>query len=207
MQPTYPELGNFEKRLVHQLVRAEYPDLVSLSKPQSIQIVPFNEEREKGFLNRRKKNLDGQIERQTGFRWIIEALCGGKLNIDPDLFARDVHTGAVKSANMMDLKARFDRARLTLQRRRPVLVGHNLFTDILYLYRTFIGLLPPTLEECREELHKHFPLVVDTKYVATHNCGDINPRSSLEEIHHKLRDQDKPTIGNYTEHLGIYATG
>ncbi|KAK0647316.1 Uncharacterized protein DIS24_g7816 [Lasiodiplodia hormozganensis] len=195
VQPTYPELGNFEKRLVHQLVRAEYPDLITVSKPQSIQIKPFDEEREKGFLKRRKNNLDRQIERQTGFRWIIEALCGGELNINPELFARDVDTGAAKSANMMHLKARFDRARLTLQRRRPVLVGHNLFTDILYLYRTFIGPLPLTLEKCRGKLHKLFPLVVDTKYVATHNCGDINPRSSLEEIHHKLRDQDKPTIG------------
>ncbi|KAL0263236.1 hypothetical protein SLS55_002214 [Diplodia seriata] len=134
IQPTYAELGNFEKRLVHQLVRAEYPDLVTISKPQAIQI------------------------------------------------------------------ARFDRARLALQRRRPVLVGHNLFTDIVYLYRTFIGPLPPTLEECRKVLHENFPLVVDTKYVATHNCGDINPRSSLEEIHHKLRDQNKPVIVTHGAH-------
>ncbi|KAL1624523.1 hypothetical protein SLS54_003866 [Diplodia seriata] len=200
IQPTYAELGNFEKRLVHQLVRAEYPDLVTISKPQAIQIVPLNEEREKEILRKKKRALRHQIERQTGFRWIIEALCGGELKIDADLFARDVHTGAVKSADMINLKARFDRARLALQRRRPVLVGHNLFTDIVYLYRTFIGPLPPTLEECRKVLHENFPLVVDTKYVATHNCGDINPRSSLEEIHHKLRDQNKPVIVTHGAH-------
>lgn len=195
-QPTYPELGNFEKRLVHQLVRAEYPDLVSIPKPQSVQIVPFNEDREKSILRNRKRGLRSQIERQTGFRWIIEALCGGDLSVDAELFARDVHTGAAKCADMYDLKSRFARARLALQQRRPALVGHNLFTDIIYLYRTFIGSLPPTLEEFREAIHEHFPFIVDTKYMATHNCGDINPKSSLDEIHKKLRVQEKPLVGN-----------
>ncbi|KAH7061386.1 ribonuclease H-like domain-containing protein [Macrophomina phaseolina] len=199
-QPRIPELGNFEKRLVHQLVRAEYPELVSVPKPQYVSIVHYDEEREKSILRGKKRSLRGQIERQTGFRWIIEALCGGQLEIDAESFARDVHTGAVKSADMFDLKARFGRAQLALQRRRPALVGHNLFTDIIYLYRTFIGPLPPTLEEFRVLIHQHFPLVVDTKYMATHNCGDINPKSSLEEIHNKLRAQAKPLIVTHAAH-------
>lgn len=194
------DLGNFERRLVHQLVRAEYPDLISFTRNQSVQIKFYDEEREKKIMRGRKRTLRGQIEQQTGFRWIIEALCGGELKIDPQSFARVVETGAASAADMIDLKARFDDARLRLQRKRPVLVGHNLFTDIIYLYRTFIGHLPPTLEEFRECIHDHFPLVVDTKYMATHNCGDINPRSSLEEIHNKLRGQARPVIVTHADH-------
>lgn len=199
-QPLYPELGNFEKRLVHQLVRAEYPDLVSVPKPQAVQIVTHNEERETSILRSKKRALRRQIERQTGFRWIIEALCGGELKIDVESFARDVHTGAVRSADMLDLKARFSRAQTALKNRRPVLVGHNMFTDIIYLYRTFIGPLPPTLEEFREVIHQNFPSVVDTKYMATHNCGDINPKSSLDQIHNKLRAQEMPIIVTHGAH-------
>ncbi|KAF2144217.1 uncharacterized protein K452DRAFT_285466 [Aplosporella prunicola CBS 121167] len=199
-QPLFPELGNFEKRLVHQLVRAEYPDLVSLSKPSAIQLKAYDEEREKSYLESKKRGLRKSIERQTGFRWIVEALCGGSLTMDPKSFARDVLTGEPKTVDIDDLNARIGRARANLKMRRPVLVGHNLFTDIIYFYRTFIGELPPTLDEFQKKVHELFPLIVDTKYMATHNCGDINPASALEQIEEKLRSQPKPVLETHGAH-------
>ena len=37
--------------------------------------------------------------------------------------------------------------------------------------------------------------VIDTKYLATHECGSINPKSSLDEIEEELRQQPLPVIG------------
>ncbi|KAK7514655.1 ribonuclease H-like domain-containing protein [Phyllosticta citriasiana] len=205
-QPLYPELGNFEKRLVHQLIRAEFPRLVTISKPSAIQIIRYDEEREKSVLESRKKRLKMQINRQIGFRWIIEALCGGQLDIDTKDLMHDADTGHAKAVDVDDVKSRFNMAAHALKTKRPVLVGHNLFTDIIYLYRTFIGELPETLEEFRKRTKVLFPLIVDTKYLATHNCGDINPKSSLDEIEYKLRSQKLPLILTHPNHYKYHGS-
>lgn len=71
------ELSRFEKRLVHQLVRAEFPELVTVSKKGFIQIVRFNKEREDRIAADRRRELEERIGRQKGFRWIIEVCLDG----------------------------------------------------------------------------------------------------------------------------------
>ncbi|KAK8191461.1 ribonuclease H-like domain-containing protein [Phyllosticta capitalensis] len=205
-QPLYPELGNFEKRLVHQLIRAEFPKLVTIGKPSAIQIIKYDEDREKSILESRKKRLDVQINRQVGFRWIIEALCGGEINVDPKDFLYDAETGHARAGNLEDVKRRFIMANYALKNKRPILVGHNLFTDLAYLYQTFIGDLPDTLDEFRKRTQRLFPLIVDTKYLATHNCGDINPKSSLDEIEYKLRSQELPLLLTHPNHFKYHGS-
>lgn len=48
-------LSRFERRLVYQLVRAEYPDLVAIGKRDFLQIVRFNKAREDAFAADRLK--------------------------------------------------------------------------------------------------------------------------------------------------------
>lgn len=181
------ELTRYEKRLVHQLVRAEYPRLVTFSKRGLVQIVHFDAEREARISAARKADLDERIGRQKGFRWVMEALLGNSIgNLDLTLSASDPVTGDPVFADLVDYKAKFDRAHAAMRSRPRVLVGHNCFLDLVYLYKAFIGSLPPTVEEFQAEIHKRWPTIVDTKYMATHNCGDINPASSLEEIARQL---------------------
>ncbi|KAK4983918.1 hypothetical protein LTR50_006914 [Elasticomyces elasticus] len=195
------ELSRFEKRLVHQLVRAEYPDLVTVSRRAFIQVVKFDKEREDLIVAEKKKQAKARILGAVGLRWVIEALCGGELRkIDIKSFARDPRTGESAYADLDDYKARFDRAQARLKTKRPVLIGHNCFTDLLYLYRTFIGELPATVEEHQRNIHDLFPVVVDTKYLATHNCGDINPASSLEEIAKQMQERDFPLLETHAGH-------
>lgn len=195
----FPELSRFEKRLVHQLVRAEYPDLVTISRPQTIKIVRFDEARENEIRRQRKQRVKQQINKQTGFRWIVEAMTGADIHrLDLKSFAFDPVTGEAKFVDLDDLSARFNRAKILLKKRQPVLVGHNLFTDLVYFYKCFIGQLPDTVEEFQLKVHELFPVIVDTKYMATHNCGDINPASSLEQIEEKLRMRNVPSIGSYS---------
>lgn len=193
--PESDELSRFEKRLVHQLVRAEFPDLVSIPKRGLIQIVPLDQEREDYIKAQRKKEARERIYRQVGFRWIIEAIAGNDLsNIDLKSLAKDPNTGEAIFVDLQDYRARFNRAQSLVRDRPRVVVGHNFFLDIVYIYRTFIGQLPETVEEFQRLLHALFPLIIDTKYVATHNCGDINPMSSLQQIAEYLEVQEKPTI-------------
>ena len=203
MQQTLPELSRFEKRLVHQLVRAEFPELVTISKPAFIKIIPLDEVREANIKHGRKQKVKEQIIKQTGFRWVVEAMAGGDFNkLDVKSLARSP-SGDAQFVDLDDLRVRFNRARDNLRARRPVLVGHNMFTDLVYFYRGFIGELPQTVHGFQRAIHELFPVVVDTKYMATHNCGDINPASSLEQIEQKLRRQKSPAIGSLASPLLI----
>jgi len=44
--------------------------------------------------------------------------------------------------------------------KRKVLVGHNCFSDLAYLYRTFIDALPDTVDEFAAILRKDFRMYV-----------------------------------------------
>ncbi|KAF9691517.1 hypothetical protein EKO04_010230 [Ascochyta lentis] len=185
-------ISRFEKRLVHQLVRAEFPDAVAIGRNDCIRIMPFDAEREADNTRRIKSRVKEQIARQTGFRWIFEALVGGDIN--PDLLY------IARSSAGADGRDRFDRALARLKKRQPVLVGHNMFTDIVYLYRTFVGPLPDTLAAFNDALHELFPKIIDTKYLATHAEGDLNASPTLEEIAKGLQDQPLPSIVTHEDH-------
>jgi poly(A)-specific ribonuclease len=185
-------ISRFEKRLVHQLVRAEFPSAVAIGRTDCIRIVHFDPVREADNTRRIKSRVKEQIARQTGFRWVFEALVSGEIDGDALYIAR--------SAAGVDGRDRFDRAIERLRKRKPVLVGHNMFTDIVYLYRTFVGPLPDTLDEFLALLHKLFPKIVDTKYLATHEEGDLNASPTLEEIAKSLQNQPLPNIATHEDH-------
>lgn len=195
------ELSRFEKRLVHQLVRAEFPELVTISRRGVIQIVRFNKEREDRLAADRKQRVEEQISRQKGFRWIIEALQGSNVSsFDLRECAKDPITGEPVFVDMDDYRAKWNRAQALLRNNPRVIVGHNCFLDMVYIYRTFIGELPKTVEEFQQKLNNQWPVVVDTKYMSTHNCGDISPVSSLEQIAEQLSELETPVVRTHSQH-------
>ncbi|KAJ9209226.1 hypothetical protein DTO166G4_9170 [Paecilomyces variotii] len=187
-------LNRFQKRLVHRLIEAEYPELRSIGKPTFVQIIPYDEARERDVANERVRRTDERILRQTGMRWIAEALAGGDLTrLDPGYFM-GIMANSASVEGKYSLKEFADRLKLRLLANRPVLVGHNLFTDVIYFCSCFFGSLPERVEEFQELVHGLFPVLIDTKYMATHECGSINPASSLSEINDSLKDVKKPSI-------------
>ena len=186
-------ISRFEKRLVHQLVRAEFPAAVAIGRNDCIRILPFDPVREADNTRRIKTRVKEQIARQTGFRWIFEALVGGEINNDLLYILRNTAP--------VDGRDRFDRALARLKKKgKTLLVGHNMFTDIVYLYRTFVGPLPETLQEFNKALHELAPRIVDTKYLATHAEGDLNASPTLEDIAKSLQDQPLPRIVTHEDH-------
>lgn len=76
-----------------------------------------------------------------------------------------------------------------------VLVGHNLFTDLIFLYQAFIGSLPSTITEFQQKIHALFPMVIDTKYMATRETlTNSRQASSLQDLHEDLKSQRTPQI-------------
>lgn len=174
-----------------------------MSRQGFIQIVPFDLEREEAVKSTRMKYVEDRLIRQIGIRWAIEAMAKGNLDpIDPVAFGRTGDPTASISGpkaaerQFADLKAR-------LKEKRTILAGHNLFMDIMYFYRSFFGTLPDRLEDFQDTINKIFPIIIDTKYLATHNNNGKLAKSSLEELDFELRqDADvhqlpQPVIGYF----------
>ena len=155
---SFSGLNSYQKRLVHQLVRAEFPGLVSFSKSSFVQIVAYDKAREDAIQTGRERRFDEQLSRQIGFRWLIEAMVGG------DLFALDrksLARGTKGEPVFLDpeaLNRELDDLQRKLRQRRTVLVGHNLFTDLVNLYQALLGPLPEQVEDFQRAIHELFPL-------------------------------------------------
>ncbi|KAK2031804.1 ribonuclease CAF1 [Colletotrichum zoysiae] len=70
----------------------------------------------------------------------------------------------------------------------PVIVGHNQFMDLLFLYNTFIDDLPDTLDDFLAEIHELFPLIIDTKLLAIEDQA-IEGEDPLQDLYNRLNDR------------------
>ncbi|KAL5336372.1 ribonuclease H-like domain-containing protein [Aspergillus crustosus] len=187
-------LNRFQKRLVHQLVEVEYPDFVTVGRPTFIQIIDYDEERENAIRDQRVQRVRERAWKETGFRWVAEALAGGDLtNLSSNYFS-SIRANTAPREQGETLGDFVDSFKQRLKAHQPVLVGHNLFTDLVYFFRCFFGPLPDSVEAFQSLVYEHFPVLIDTKYVATHDCGSINPTSSLQEINDSLLQIPKPEM-------------
>ncbi|KAF8849230.1 CAF1-domain-containing protein [Acephala macrosclerotiorum] len=192
-------LNGYQRRLVHQLIRNEFPGLRTFARMDGsfMQVEKVNTERELAFQKGRETAFMGKIARQTGMRWIFEALVAGDLSgIDPDWFCKGLD---LKEINAVKEEFKEICERLKDNSKR-ILVGHNLFTDLGFLYKTFIGTLPGSVKHFQEEIHELFPFVIDTKYLATHGAKDMSPRSNLKELLAPFRKIHTPLILLHEEH-------
>lgn len=182
-----------QKWLIHQVVRAEYPTLISRSKPRFVQIEQGDPERQRRIQEEKLKQKRVLIQKNIGFRWVAEALVGGDLTgLESGMFAPLMPQLINSTVTMQEFS---DGVKERLKANPPVLVGHNMFTDLIYFCRCFLGPLPDTVEEFQAMVHRFFPVVIDTKYLATHDCGSINPASSLENLTQDLSNLPSPHIG------------
>ena len=68
-------LNGFQKRLVHQLIRSEFPEIASVPKPDFIQLIPYDRQREEADAERKNFSFERMLASQIGLRWVVEALC------------------------------------------------------------------------------------------------------------------------------------
>lgn len=188
------ELDNYQKRLVHQIVQSEYPGYVSIGKKSFIQILPYDKMRENVFLQKKLQRTRCNIASQKGFSWVIEALMGSDLSkLDLRLLWRP--DGMFTAAEGSKLTKESEALREKLRSGPPVLVGHNLFTDLVNFYKCFIGDLPSRVEDFQQAINELFPLVIDTKYMATTGGVLRDASSALSTLMENLGSRVVPKFG------------
>ncbi|CBF78697.1 CAF1 family ribonuclease [Aspergillus nidulans FGSC A4] len=139
-------LNRFQKRLVHQVVEVEYPDFVTIGRPGFVQIIDYDEKREVAVRDKRVQWCQKRVRKQTGFRWIAEALAWGDLTHLSTNYFPGVRGNTASTEQGKSLQEFVENFKARLKAHRPILVGHNLFTDLVYFFRCFFW--NPT-EPCR----------------------------------------------------------
>jgi len=200
------ELSGFDRRLVHQLERAEYPKLVTMSRSGFMTIRILNADREAEHRARRLDRAKMAVRNHVGFRRVIDALCGQSIgDLDcyrPQIFKNGYGNegsggGGIELSSLasspnsarndsFELARQHARVTAALKKQRPAIVGHNILNDLIYMHRSFIGPLPTAVTAFAQSIRTYFPVVVDTKYLVTHNCGAMNPASSLAKMDEEL---------------------
>jgi len=99
------------------------------------------------------------------------------------------------------LKKNIQSLQKTLKTKAIILVGHNLFIDLIFIYKTFIGTLPDQVTEFNKCIHELFPRVFDTKYLATQAGSSMRTKSSLKDLCDELKDRHNPFIALAERHV------
>ena len=191
--------NNYQRRLVHQLLRAEHPELTLIPQPGFIQIKYIDQNLEDKILKARLEAFHERVKRQIGIRWFVEAMVGGNLKgIDATTLVRPNTDGKLGWFDKRRTLEEFDTLRRCVEKHRTVLVGHNMFMDLINFYRCFVGTLPENLQEFKSEIHALFPFIIDTKYLATHFNNDGDVRSRLEQPDADLVGMPVPVLGRFS---------
>lgn len=143
--------------------------------------------------------LQNQTKLPQGLGWVFEALCGGDLSgIDPLWFYNQDGEEPEKQRECIDLKIK--NLNTKLQKKEQVLIGHNPLLDLVFLYKTFFGPLPSRIEDFQKEIHKLFPRIIDTKFLATHGLESVITRSGLKDLLEPLQKVRNPLILLHQDH-------
>lgn len=189
-------LSGFQRRLIYQLVRTEYPGYRTFArnKGQFMQIEKLDPGREAQVEKAKFIAFEGDVAKQIGLGFIFNALSGGDLSaIDPKWFLTD-NEGNPAFVDLSATSRLLDKTRKSLKVKRPLIVGHNLFTDLVFIYKTFVGPLPSHVSDFKRDLQSLFPRVIDTKYMATEQAGPMYSGSSLREVFEQLKQQIRPSL-------------
>lgn len=190
----YNELNRFQIRLVHQTVRNEFPKLRVSGRGSWVQITAGSQEADEARHRDQKERIDRNINTAVEFRWLIEALIGGDITgIPPESFQQAMPSD-VAIDDLQPLKRFANDLQAKVMSRSKVVVGHNLYLDLLNLYSCFIGELPEKVEDFRTAIHELFPVIIDTKFLATEDSATWNNASDLRWVEKGVRLQETPKI-------------
>ncbi|RYC64733.1 hypothetical protein CHU98_g1453 [Xylaria longipes] len=170
--------------------------------------VPYLSREEELYVKRRDIQMLGgdpiDISKLNGIRYVFDALAGeefaskikqswipgGTQNCRIDSLSHNNRQGFGCAPDMSQVEAVF-------KARSPIIVGHNLFHDLAFIYRTFFGRLPETLDQFLSTIHKLFPRIIDTKYMflrGQSHQGQVTTNRSLSELYSIYGERQFPFI-------------
>lgn len=181
-------LNGLQKRLVHQLLQDQWPDLQAVSRHGGTCMEIFHSSAQtSGAINVQNYFAVGK---QIGASLLWDAICGQPFANDIEL-SRVVGTNPVK---MLQMEAELKEYEARLRNRRPIVIGHNILMDLCFLHSSFVAPVPESLQEFRALTRARIPRIVDTKYLFTRGGDEMSPDYSLGESFAAVRSNEFPVV-------------
>ncbi len=180
-----PSCNTFLRRSIYEAIERDYPYLV-LEKHNNDQIRVWRltaEEKERRNHRLLVEGYNKLMQEKIGAQRVFLALtkaCNGQ----PILNRAEQ---GLLAANAKEAMADFTPGRCISDRKIPLVV-HNGLMDLLFLMTHFHApKLPDDWVDCKSLIHSHFPVIYDTKIMATDYCSEDNysSRTRLDDIYLK----------------------
>ncbi|KAI0841753.1 CAF1-domain-containing protein [Hypoxylon sp. FL0890] len=191
--PYGDKLNSLQVRLVHQLIREEYPNCTAKrvqvgTMAGCVSVATVNRTAEVEIESRRRLNMDetkklsgGSFAARINQKWVYHS---NRARVGAD------------SLNKINDTFDFQHCEASLKKSRPIIVGHNLFRDLAFIYNTFFEPLPPQLDDFLTRINTLFPRIVDTKYMHTRGGNMMEPDRTLQELHDNYTKFEFPIVRN-----------
>jgi len=197
-----PPANSFLRRALYESIQAEYPSLIlenaGPSHPNQIRVLRLNPEEQRTREERlQRESWEEIIVNQIGVWRIFSALSlanhGIELPTDTITFAQRVED--------IDWERNSTPAPPVPTLRKVPIVVHNGYMDLMFLLSHFHShVLPTDFSDAKNLIHGYFPLIYDTKYLAT-ECAPAslwNDNTALEHLFIKVI-QDNEDARNLVE--------
>ncbi|CAK7213169.1 hypothetical protein SCUCBS95973_001709 [Sporothrix curviconia] len=180
-------MTRFQRRLVYQILEIEF-------KRKYRAVV-----KENYFMQITKR--DGEVE-EKGLTQVPFVKLAGEPFADDVYQLYDLNGGIVDTFIRDKLKS----SEAKLQTERPILVGHNMFLDLCFLYATFFAPLPDTLDSFGQAIHKVFPRILDTKHILTYADHEMMAPKILDDMFLELEKKDAPFAIEHSQTRAAHKT-
>lgn len=180
-----PRCNAFLRRSIYEAIERDYPYLV-LERHNNDQIRVWrltSEEKERRNHRLLVEGYNKLIQEKIGAQRVFLALtkaCSGQP-------IANRAEQAILAADAKEAMADFTPGRCISNRKIPLVV-HNGLMDLLFLMTHFHSpKLPDNWNDCKGLVHSHFPVIYDTKIMATDYCSEDNQssRTRLDDIYLK----------------------
>ncbi|KAI0448042.1 CAF1-domain-containing protein [Xylaria telfairii] len=204
--PNERPLNGYEMKLIYQMLQDDFPFLVARGTAAT------------GRFNVVWANpTETVVQFRHGIRYVFDALTGEEFasKIKQNWIPAGTHSYRIDgNRSGFGLCPNMGQAQSFLKARSPIIVGHNLFHDLAFIYRTFFGNLPETLDEFLATIHELFPRIIDTKYMSfrgEEHQGQAFRNMSLSQLYLMYEGKQFPFIrstdgsieaGRHSHHAG-----
>lgn len=200
-----PPCNSFLRRVLYESIQDEYPSLVVETTPENcLRVIRLSpDEKAKRETRMKKDAWESLIRDKLGAFRVFDALrraCNGE-PIDP--------TSVMFASSFDQVDWNKQGPEVAVPHRKVPIVAHHAFMDLCFLMTHFHApRLPTTLQNCKALIRRHFPIIYDTKVLATESLfvseSRDSRRTSVAELFESLVlqpiDSEEPLVNNIHVH-------
>lgn len=187
-----PSCNSFRRRALYETIEEEYPALLlEKGSYQNIRVIRLTPEEKKMRIETKKQQDKEKVQvEEVGLYLIFDALSRANKGLRTILSETSATVSDSDKSQYDQVKENLSFSKKKVGRKVPIIV-HNGLMDLLFLLSHFHNQeLPKTWTECKSLINCTFPMIYDTKYMAS-ECflSGTFEKTSLSELYKALHTE------------------